>query len=952
MTAPAIGLVVVALLVTPLRPLAAAETPRPHEGIAWRLIPPDNLEYLRVALQGGFDPHHPLIEALRRHGRLDEVEPENQESAAPEAARPLGAQTTGSLAPDAIVNLRMASCTTCKNLPTGQDEPSVAVFGNQVVVGFNNYGAVCISKTREDYAYSTDGGLTYTDALGFPPTEQNGQMYGDPAVAVNRKTGNFYISGLHSGGGATFTGVGCAKGQFSGANFVIDRITRTATNPNPTTSFYDRPFMTVDSLSGNVYFTWAAFGLINNAIMTQAFDSNLNPIGPPITLAPEDSSRGYQDAQPAVGPNGEVYVTWWETTLWTDDIAISKSTDFGQTFGPKQIVSSRFHSVVWNGAPGQQRGFGFVVPNIVVDNTTGPHRGRAYVAWEGALDYLAGPFNSLPSTVEQEPNGTLAAAKTFTPGQKIRGAAGIGDIDFWKFTGQAGQTFAVLSDWDSTGPSVSLYVHHVSNPADLSTDRVITYSGLLQNGLIFSLPSDGTYYAEIKLDPNGTQLSPYVLATALVSPGPNDIALDVRDPLLSWSDDGTNWSTPVRLPDNSPGFESVYPAIAVDGSGRVHCAWLDYRDDAVYGDKCRTWGTSSGDGGVTWGPNRPLADVGAVWTKNLCISNGNVIGDYMHMSADGDRVITAFTDGRFNDPDIFADASLHAEAIACPGALSIVASPDTVVEFNLTNTGNYTRGFNWTLADTRGWIIAASPAGAGAVSLDPGQSLAVSATVVPPSCGTDSTVVSLTVTDPFFPGNTQACATRVSCVAGPTPALVSLVGADVLPDRVTLTWFGRAPGTEASVYRRGPSESWATIGRSSFDGAGRLVFEDRSVEPGARYAYRLGWIDSGGEQLSAETWVVIPVAYALEFSLPNPNPSAGNTRMSYALSRPGLVQIDLFGATGARVRTLESGVRDAGPHQLVWDGTDDRGRSVPSGVYFARLVAEGRSLRHVVMIVR
>src|SRR5262249_423707 len=154
-----------------------------------------------------------------------------------------------------------------------------------------------------------------------------------------------------------------------------------------------------------------------NAIKVQAFDANLNPIGPQITLAPEDSTRGYQCAQPAIGPNGEVYVVWWETTLFTDNISISKSTDFGQTFSPRRVVSSHFHSDMWNGAPGQQRGFGLVVPGIVVDNTNGPHRGRVYVTWEGSLDYFAAPFNTLSPLVDKEPNQTLAQAQSFTPGQ-------------------------------------------------------------------------------------------------------------------------------------------------------------------------------------------------------------------------------------------------------------------------------------------------------------------------------------------------------------------------------------------------------------------------------------------------------------------------------------------------------------------------------------------------------
>jgi flagellar hook assembly protein FlgD len=45
---------------------------------------------------------------------------------------------------------------------------------------------------------------------------------------------------------------------------------------------------------------------------------------------------------------------------------------------------------------------------------------------------------------------------------------------------------------------------------------------------------------------------------------------------------------------------------------------------------------------------------------------------------------------------------------------------------------------------------------------------------------------------------------------------------------------------------------------------------------------------------------------------------------------------------GRRVRALLDGQRAAGLHQAAWDGRDDAGRAVASGVYFYRLQAAGR----------
>jgi flagellar hook assembly protein FlgD len=47
----------------------------------------------------------------------------------------------------------------------------------------------------------------------------------------------------------------------------------------------------------------------------------------------------------------------------------------------------------------------------------------------------------------------------------------------------------------------------------------------------------------------------------------------------------------------------------------------------------------------------------------------------------------------------------------------------------------------------------------------------------------------------------------------------------------------------------------------------------------------------------------------------------------------------VFDVSGALVATLMDDALPAGHHQAVWTGRDDRGRAVPSGVYFYRIVA-------------
>jgi len=73
-----------------------------------------------------------------------------------------------------------------------------------------------------------------------------------------------------------------------------------------------------------------------------------------------------------------------------------------------------------------------------------------------------------------------------------------------------------------------------------------------------------------------------------------------------------------------------------------------------------------------------------------------------------------------------------------------------------------------------------------------------------------------------------------------------------------------------------------------------------------------------------------------------PNPFNPSTTLVYELAAPARATLAVYDVAGRLVRTLAAGeARGPGPHEAVWDGRDASGRSVPSGVYFARLSAAG-----------
>jgi subtilisin-like proprotein convertase family protein len=73
----------------------------------------------------------------------------------------------------------------------------------------------------------------------------------------------------------------------------------------------------------------------------------------------------------------------------------------------------------------------------------------------------------------------------------------------------------------------------------------------------------------------------------------------------------------------------------------------------------------------------------------------------------------------------------------------------------------------------------------------------------------------------------------------------------------------------------------------------------------------------------------------------SPNPFNPVTKVEYGLPSAGRVSVRVYNVAGKLVRVLEDGEQEAGYHAAVWDGRDERGESVASGVYFARMEAEG-----------
>jgi len=82
-----------------------------------------------------------------------------------------------------------------------------------------------------------------------------------------------------------------------------------------------------------------------------------------------------------------------------------------------------------------------------------------------------------------------------------------------------------------------------------------------------------------------------------------------------------------------------------------------------------------------------------------------------------------------------------------------------------------------------------------------------------------------------------------------------------------------------------------------------------------------------------------------------PNPFNPKTTISFELARSGMVLLEVFETSGRRVRTLAQGVRVPGAYEVTWDGKDDLGKDLPSGMYLYTLrTNEGTVSRKMMLL--
>ncbi len=179
----------------------------------------------------------------------------------------------------------------------------------------------------------------------------------------------------------------------------------------------------------------------------------------------------------------------------------------------------------------------------------------------------------------------------------------------------------------------------------------------------------------------------------------------------------------------------------------------------------------------------------------------------------------------------------------------------------------------------------------------------------------------------------------------PTPVLTASFGFRRLEEGVEIEWI--VPGQAGRAFdlerrRAGDDAAWIEVARGvRADAEGVVRQVDERVRPGERYVYRLAVPGDPTAFVESRPVYVSVRRAALEANVPNPfNP---DTRIAYRVPDGARrhVRLAVYDVRGARVRTLVDREQSGGRFVARWDGRDDRGRRVASGVYFYRLEMPG-----------
>ena len=201
------------------------------------------------------------------------------------------------------------------------------------------------------------------------------------------------------------------------------------------------------------------------------------------------------------------------------------------------------------------------------------------------------------------------------------------------------------------------------------------------------------------------------------------------------------------------------------------------------------------------------------------------------------------------------------------------------------------------------------------------------------------------------------------------PALDGLLKPDlVAPGVVTSAWRGdstnyrTAAGTSISApvvagavalyFERFPQATNREVWRALTESAASDEFtgETPNLDWGYGKLDVAAFLQEPPTVVASEPGEALPSGFSLAQN--HPNPFNGGTSITYELPKPEGVELTLYDLLGQPVRRLVSEYQGAGSYRIAWDGADDEGNQVASGVYLYRLEAGNQQRARRLVLVR
>lgn len=161
-----------------------------------------------------------------------------------------------------------------------------------------------------------------------------------------------------------------------------------------------------------------------------------------------------------------------------------------------------------------------------------------------------------------------------------------------------------------------------------------------------------------------------------------------------------------------------------------------------------------------------------------------------------------------------------------------------------------------------------------------------------------------------------------------------------------------------TIYRAEGQPSEFTPRSPLIRGSGSSAFRheytwhDVEVVPGGRYFYKIETRDHDGtlHMRDEVATVLVPNQFSWRLHPNVPNPFNPWTTFSFEVPEQSEAVLRIHDLNGRTVRTLAFASFQPGLHRVTWDGTDERGIPVGSGVYLVRLVAAGGEVNKVIRV--